>query len=468
MERKQVVRESMDAVVSERSPDSANSVKEPSRKLGAVAAMLRLQTKLLVGGTDDPAEREADAVAADVMSRIRRNAVVEHLPEVNRSPAQRIRRSAVVGTEGGSVDSDTEQRIRARRGGGSPLPADVAEQMGVGFGADFSDVRLHTGSESAELNSRIQARAFTIGPDVFLGDGADIRSGAGQELLAHELAHTIQQDGASADTGRRTVDAVSQKAISRPDFASVPAVAGSVIRRRQPSGWRADDESTWVPTHYSTIDCSLVADALETLDLGSNPKEGVAWAEVALMKGLVGRGPIRSTYKSSYDQEPDAFSVSQEVPNISQLVVHGHIKGDNALAVDGGVNLKWAHDEGGQKASPVEEGKAAELIDVSRARAAWEAHPEHDQAEAAAKAKLSEKAKEQDAKAKKKEDEAAKEKRERALLRLGWRDARDKPAFGQRLKEAQGAANGGDRDLLDALYDELSVKAASEPSPEDN
>jgi hypothetical protein len=165
---------------------------------GLRAAALGLQAKLAVGGTNDPAEKEADAVAAEVVARIRRSDGGVVPPEVNRSPAQRIRRDAVVGSEGGPADSDTEQRIQARRGGGSPLPADMAEQMGAGFGADFSAVRLHTGAESAELNDRLQARAFTVGSDVFLGSGADVRSGDGQQLLAHELTHTIQQSETGA------------------------------------------------------------------------------------------------------------------------------------------------------------------------------------------------------------------------------------------------------------------------------
>ena len=73
------------------------------------------------------------------------------------------------------------------------MPDDVARQMESGFGSDFSHVRLHTGAEPAELNRRLQARAFTVGSDVFMGENSDLRSPAGQELLAHELTHVVQQ-----------------------------------------------------------------------------------------------------------------------------------------------------------------------------------------------------------------------------------------------------------------------------------
>ena len=192
-----------ESVRSEASPDGAAKPSGatlgafPTRSGGDVAgvrrfAALRLQAKLSVGGTDDPAEREADAVAAEVTSRIRQGIALES-QEVRRTPAQRIQRRSTDGGAGGRVDADTEQRIRARRGSGAPLPDDVARQMESGFGSDFSHVRLHTGAEPAELNRRLQARAFTVGSDVFMGEGSDLRSPAGQELLAHELTHVVQQ-----------------------------------------------------------------------------------------------------------------------------------------------------------------------------------------------------------------------------------------------------------------------------------
>ncbi len=69
--------------------------------------------------------------------------------------------------------------------------------MEASFGADFGSVRVHTGPSVDALNRSMQARAFTVGADIFLADGEyQPGSTSGQRLLAHELTHTLQQ-GAS-------------------------------------------------------------------------------------------------------------------------------------------------------------------------------------------------------------------------------------------------------------------------------
>ena len=65
--------------------------------------------------------------------------------------------------------------------------------MGQTMGADLSNVRIHTGDESAALARSVQATAFTLGRDIFFGAGTCAPdSPSGQRLLAHELAHTVK------------------------------------------------------------------------------------------------------------------------------------------------------------------------------------------------------------------------------------------------------------------------------------
>ena len=76
------------------------------------------------------------------------------------------------------------------KSGGWPLPRDVQTKMESALGAQFSDVRVHVGSEA----SRIGALAFTWGSDIHFAPGQyNPHTQQGQILLAHELVHVVQQ-----------------------------------------------------------------------------------------------------------------------------------------------------------------------------------------------------------------------------------------------------------------------------------
>lgn len=82
-------------------------------------------------------------------------------------------------------------------GGGSALPATLQRKFEGSLGADLSGVRVHTGAESAQSARSLSARAYTVGNDIHFGAGQyDPSSPAGEHLLAHEVAHTVQQAGA--------------------------------------------------------------------------------------------------------------------------------------------------------------------------------------------------------------------------------------------------------------------------------
>ncbi|MBO9605479.1 MAG: DUF4157 domain-containing protein [Paenibacillaceae bacterium] len=97
---------------------------------------------------------------------------------------------------------DIEQRIQAKRGSGQSIEDGTRGQMEDAFGADFSSAKIHNDAESDELSRSIGARAFTLGNDVFFRQGEyNPGNEAGQELLAHELTHVVQQSGGSAGGG---------------------------------------------------------------------------------------------------------------------------------------------------------------------------------------------------------------------------------------------------------------------------
>lgn len=109
-----------------------------------------------------------------------------------------------------------ESAINSARGGGQPLEAGLQQSMEQAMGVDFSGVRVHTDSRSDKLNESIQAKAFTTGQDMYFRQGAyQPRSRGGQELIAHELTHVVQQNGEAAQRHPRSQHNQPNKTISR-------------------------------------------------------------------------------------------------------------------------------------------------------------------------------------------------------------------------------------------------------------
>ncbi len=109
---------------------------------------------------------------------------------------------------GAQASPDLASRLKRNKGGGSPLPADTRSSMESAFGADFAGVRVHTGDEAIQMNRELGAQAFTHGSDIYFNRGKyDPISSGGKHLLAHELAHTVQQGGSSIQPKQEKSDA---------------------------------------------------------------------------------------------------------------------------------------------------------------------------------------------------------------------------------------------------------------------
>jgi len=149
---------------------------------------------LRVSSVHDSAEHEAADAARRVVRMDAPPRIASRASVAARSPVRVQRASSGGGT---ALAPDTAARIGARRGGGRPLPGPLRRYMEPRFGADFARVRVHDDAEAAVLSRRLAARAFTTGADVFFGAGQfQPDSADGRELIAHELAHTVQQGAA--------------------------------------------------------------------------------------------------------------------------------------------------------------------------------------------------------------------------------------------------------------------------------
>jgi hypothetical protein len=176
--------------------------------------------------------------------------------EVNAMHAQtRIQRKQRDSSEGLGTTQLVHSTLAAA---GQPLDSATRATLEPRFGHDFSQVRVHTDTQAAESAQAIQAKAYTAGNDIVFGDGQYAPgSGEGQRLLAHELAHVVQQsagpvsgvslgDGLQVsqpgDSFEQAADRAAEAAVSG---AAVPAPGGaatSTIVSREAIQRDEDDE----------------------------------------------------------------------------------------------------------------------------------------------------------------------------------------------------------------------------------
>ncbi|MEH1886507.1 eCIS core domain-containing protein [Nostoc sp.] len=108
---------------------------------------------------------------------------------------------------GFQAESNLENRLSSSQGGGSALPDEVRSFMEPRFGADFSQVRVHTGGEAVQMNRELNAQAFTHKQDVYFGAG---KAPGKDALTAHELTHVVQQTG-----NIQTSESLNQSSVQR-------------------------------------------------------------------------------------------------------------------------------------------------------------------------------------------------------------------------------------------------------------
>jgi len=178
-----------------------------------------VQTKLKVGSPDDAHEREADAVAERVMAvpeaTLQRKCATcaqedEQKKEVEQPASEKKDEEEVQRKEaasGATLAPAGAAAIAATRGGGQALPGSERAFFEPRMNVNLGQVRVHADSEAARLSAGLAARAFTVGRDMYFAAG-EYRpgSGEGRRLLAHELAHVLQQGQGDASTLRRVIE----------------------------------------------------------------------------------------------------------------------------------------------------------------------------------------------------------------------------------------------------------------------
>lgn len=167
-----------------------------------------VQAKLAVNQPGDRYEQEADRIADRVMRMpANRREDDDHIL-TSTAPTMTQRKCA-------SCEEEEEKKLQRKsannvdtpppapsavdqvlNSAGQPLSPETRSFMEPRFGQKFGHVRVHSDARAAESARAVNARAFTVGSNIVFGANQfNTSSDAGKRLLAHELAHTIQQHG---------------------------------------------------------------------------------------------------------------------------------------------------------------------------------------------------------------------------------------------------------------------------------
>jgi uncharacterized protein DUF4157 len=169
------------------------------------------RTKPRVSDPDESCEHEANRAAEAVLRASESDAITAaagiamtgHASRAVRrtcdgcvDEASATRAPQTVGTVGVAPAPSREQRVAlpSLQRGGQPLIPAVRTFFETRFGRDLGQVRVHTDRAAARSANAINARAYTVGQDiVFAGGEYALENVTGKRLMAHELAHTMQQ-----------------------------------------------------------------------------------------------------------------------------------------------------------------------------------------------------------------------------------------------------------------------------------
>jgi len=173
-----------------------------------------LQRKLSIGASNHPLEAEADQVAAQVLDR-------QVYPGLGNIPP-RIQR--VTGEPAGQTEAVPPSVDETVASPGRPLDATLRQDMERRFGHDFSKVRVHCDTAAEQSAREVNARAYTVGPDIVFDHGEfKPPTTSGRKLLAHELTHVVQQEHDAAQFSPRTIR--RQPKTETPEFPDFPQLA---------------------------------------------------------------------------------------------------------------------------------------------------------------------------------------------------------------------------------------------------
>jgi len=254
-----------------------------------------IQAKLVGGSVDDPLEHEADRVADHVM----------RMPDsdlsAGASPPQMSRKCAACVEEedkakrlqmkpalAGEVPAAVHEALRSA---GQPLDSATRAYFEPRYGRSFADVRIHNDSLASRSAEALGARAYAVGQDIVFG-AAEYQPGnkGGDRLLAHELAHVVQQSKRTivanvvqrqADAGDKDRTDAATGAATGVTFAhsfNTPDSLGPIILSKS--------SKPQVKLHVEYLPQEVALEIYLSLEKGGEPNSDTHWISTQRGGGL--------------------------------------------------------------------------------------------------------------------------------------------------------------------------------------
>lgn len=220
-----------------------------------------------------------------------------------------------------SAAPSLESRLSSAKGGGSVLPESIRNDMGQAVGADFSNVRIHTGSEAVQMSQELNAQAFTHGNDIYFNEGKyDTSSKSGQHLLAHELTHTVQQGAASVQ--RKEVPQVQKDGGSDPVQEAIGKVYDAL------DGWTDSDDSYIIWNQFDSTDKA----ATDGIVMGVADKAGKSVDDTL---EWMNADMVTSDWNRLYAHfvKANAYRVDRLIANLAYSFLSGYTSGSNSNSI---------------------------------------------------------------------------------------------------------------------------------------
>lgn len=225
--------------------------------------------------------------------------------------------SDVNGPEGGMLPGEVSAKIQSMRGGGQKLSEKQNQFYSQKFGRDMSDVHVHTDAQSDTISRSLNARAFTIGSDVFLSKGVNPDGGGrDQQTMTHELTHVVQQGG-HASSGPLKLGAA--------DTAQEHEAESTAQREFDPKLKKEDDsvQRSYAPSNtiqrgfWSDLGSALGGAALNAIGLGEAMGDFMGGSNK--VKTAIAKMP--DSTKSAYQEVEKSIKQSEdEIPGMERSV----------------------------------------------------------------------------------------------------------------------------------------------------